>query len=275
MQYYVTKSHPDCPKWAVVRENFELVAAHSTKKSATQQMVAISKKEKVEIGGEHLRDKRMVEARQIKEVSQDLYVQLEGDEKALVDAMIGVVSQYGRFQGPSSSVYAGYMSPAQNKEKENGIKCGNCVFHFEESGNFECSAVNADIEEEGLCRLAMIPPQYFQETIRVREAEKKYKIPEGVQNAATRAVKWISGGKAGDGFTDTGRSRAIQLANGGSVTREVAVRMKSYFARHTTDRKAEGFNAGEKNYPSPGRVAWDAWGGDAGKTWTNKLNLDK
>lgn len=106
------------------------------------------------------------------------------------------------------------------------------------------------------------------------EADGKFKVPAGVQSAAKRAEKWISEGKAGDGFTATGRRRASQLAAGGSVSRDVVVKMRAYFARHAVDKKATGFNAGEKGYPSPGRVAWDAWGGDAGRTWVNKLKLD-
>jgi HK97 family phage prohead protease len=47
--------------------------------------------------------------------------------------------------------------------------------------------------------------------------------------------------------------------------------MISYFARHSVDRKAQGFNSGEEGYPSAGRVAWDAWGGDAGESWVNSL----
>lgn len=106
-------------------------------------------------------------------------------------------------------------------------------------------------------------------------ADGTYKIPQGVQSAAKRALKWISEGKAGSGFTDVGRRRASQLAAGGSVSRDVIARMKSYFARHTVDRKATGFSAGEEGYPSPGRVAWDAWGGDAGRAWVSRINLDK
>lgn len=106
------------------------------------------------------------------------------------------------------------------------------------------------------------------------EVNGRYRVPEGVSNAAKRAQKWISEGKAGDGFTATGRRRAAQLAKGGSVSRDVVVKMRAYFARHAVDKKAEGFNAGEKGYPSPGRVAWDAWGGDAGRTWVNRLSLD-
>lgn len=105
------------------------------------------------------------------------------------------------------------------------------------------------------------------------EAEKYYP-PKGAQSAAKRALKWIAEGKAGSGFTDTGRARAAQLARGGAVSREVAAKMKAYFARHEVDKKAKGFRAGEDGYPSPGRVAWDAWGGDAAASWSSKLKFD-
>lgn len=106
-------------------------------------------------------------------------------------------------------------------------------------------------------------------------ADNTYSPPQGVQNAAKRALKWISEGKAGPGFTSVGRRRASQLASGESVSRDTVARMKSYFARHTVDKKATGFNSGEKGFPTPGRVAWDAWGGDAGAAWVKRINLDK
>lgn len=301
----------------------------------------------------------------VKEVTQGLYSQLEGDEKALVDAMLGVVNEYGKFGSPTSNVYINYTPAAENEDQAIGVKCGNCVFHAMTEDGIECSAIDAEIEEGGLCRLSMIPPGLVNEPTGVMEAEagslktgdyvswnssggrsqgqitriatsgsidvpdstftidatednpaalitvwersgngwratgtrvghrfstltkisalkkaeslreaETYKIPAGVQSAAKRAVAWISDGKAGGGFTDTGRRRASQLASGGSVSRDVVARMKSYFARHAGDKNAEGFSAGEKGYPSPGRVAWDAWGGDAGKTWVSGIKLD-
>jgi len=103
--------------------------------------------------------------------------------------------------------------------------------------------------------------------------------PAGVASAAKRALGWISEGHAGGGFTDTGRARASQLANRDGVSAETINRMVSFFARHEVDKKAEGFNQGEKGFPSPGRVAWDAWGGDAGKSWAEsiaaRLNKEK
>jgi hypothetical protein len=110
---------------------------------------------------------------------------------------------------------------------------------------------------------------------KLTEAAAEYKVPSGVQSAASRALKWIADGKAGGGFTSVGRRRASQLAAGGSVSRDTVARMKSYFARHRVDRQATGFNSGEEGYPSPGRVAWDAWGGDAGQAWVTRIKLDK
>jgi len=103
--------------------------------------------------------------------------------------------------------------------------------------------------------------------------------PAGVAEAAKRALGWISDGHAGGGFTSTGRTRAGQLSRREGISRDTIMRMVSFFARHEVDKKAEGFNQGEKGFPSPGRVAWDAWGGDAGKSWAEsvaaKLNREK
>lgn len=99
-----------------------------------------------------------------------------------------------------------------------------------------------------------------------------YSPPAGVAIAAKRALKWISEGKAGSGFTAVGRARASQLASGVDVSADTVNRMISYFARHAVDKQATGFNSGEDGFPSAGRVAWDAWGGDAGQSWVNGLN---
>lgn len=98
--------------------------------------------------------------------------------------------------------------------------------------------------------------------------------PKGVQDVGKRAVRWIDDGKAGKNFTDVGRHRAHQLANGESVSDAEVKKMKAYFARHTVDKDAEGFTHGSKGFPSPGRVAWDAWGGDAGERWVGHLDVD-
>lgn len=98
-----------------------------------------------------------------------------------------------------------------------------------------------------------------------------YRPPKGVQDEAQRALKWIADGKAGSGFTDTGRARAAQLARGNALSAETVLRMHSYLSRHEVDKQGKGFNPGDEGYPSPGRVAWAAWGGDPGLAWSSRI----
>jgi hypothetical protein len=99
--------------------------------------------------------------------------------------------------------------------------------------------------------------------------EKSFKPPKGVQSAARHALQLIEDGKAGDGFTSVGRGRAHQLANGESVSLAVIKKMHSYFARHAVDKKGKDWDNN-----SPGKVAWLAWGGDAGRAWANGIMRD-
>ena len=93
--------------------------------------------------------------------------------------------------------------------------------------------------------------------------------PESVRKAAARGLELRK--QYGRGGTAIGVARARDLSNGKSVSPRTIMRMVSYFARHEVDKKAEGFSPGEKGYPSAGRVAWFLWGGDAGKSWANKI----
>lgn len=99
-----------------------------------------------------------------------------------------------------------------------------------------------------------------------------FKPPQAVIANAERALEWISEGHAGSGFTDVGRRRASQLAGGQAVSLETIKRIYSYLSRHEGDARAEGFERGEDGYPSAGRVAWDAWGGDAAIAWSRSIS---
>ena len=90
--------------------------------------------------------------------------------------------------------------------------------------------------------------------------------PQAVRNAAKQALEWMKDGKAGDGFTSVGRKRASDLANGHPVSLATLKRMKAYFDRHGVDKQTPHWNE-----PSPGKVAWYAWGGDAGYSWAKKM----
>lgn len=98
-----------------------------------------------------------------------------------------------------------------------------------------------------------------------------YRPNKSMQEEAKRALAWIADGKAGSGFTDVGRKRASDIASGNPMSAQTVLRMYSFFARHEVDKKGAGFSPDEKGYPSAGRVAWAAWGGDAGYSWSTKI----
>ena len=92
------------------------------------------------------------------------------------------------------------------------------------------------------------------------------KPTDGMKTEARRYKEWKKEGRAGG--TQVAAVRATQIISGNELSADVVVRMFSFFARHEVDKKAEGFRPGEKGYPSKGRVAWAAWGGDAGFSWS-------
>ena len=89
---------------------------------------------------------------------------------------------------------------------------------------------------------------------------------EGMREEAERYRDWKADGEAGG--TEVAARRASQILSGDELSSDTVLQMNSFFARHEVDKQAEGFSPGEDGYPSPGRVAWAAWGGDAGQSWS-------
>jgi HK97 family phage portal protein len=122
-------------------------------------------------------------------------------------------------------------------------------------------------EDEGQLHPTAIPVQSTGgfDSAAVRSYDVKFRPTEAMRTAAQRALDWKAEGF--DGGTRVGLARANQIVNGEKLSEDTILRMYSFFSRHEVDKKAEGFNAGEEGFPSPGRVAWDLWGGDAGFRW--------
>lgn len=95
--------------------------------------------------------------------------------------------------------------------------------------------------------------------------------PKGAREAAARGLRMrreapkskkggLSTAEAGKQGIGSGVARATQLSKGGNVSPRVVRQMAAFFARH------------EKNKGTPkGRIAWLLWGGDAGRSWANKV----
>ena len=94
---------------------------------------------------------------------------------------------------------------------------------------------------------------------------------DAMTSNAKRALKWKEEGKAKGAGTSVGWTRAGQLARKESLSLDTVKRMYSYFSRHEVDKKGKGFSPGEEGYPSNGKIMWDAWGGDAGFSWSRAI----
>jgi HK97 family phage prohead protease len=96
-----------------------------------------------------------------------------------------------------------------------------------------------------------------------------FKPPSGVKREAEYGLKLRR--EHGRGGTAVGIARARDLANGVQLSPSTIRRMKAFFDRHQSDEKAEGFNRGDKNYPSNGLIANKLWGGPSGYSYAKKV----
>jgi hypothetical protein len=96
------------------------------------------------------------------------------------------------------------------------------------------------------------------------ESIKDY--PQGVREAAKRALAWAEKNGWGGCGTSVGKQRANQLAKGEPISPETVKRMHSFLARHRGQGAHEG-----KYGDGCGRLMYDAWGGEAGFTWSRRI----
>jgi len=112
-----------------------------------------------------------------------------------------------------------------------------------------------------------VPVQKYHEAL-MRKAET-YSPTEGMKAAARRALKWKAEGKATGAGTPVGWGRATDIVAGRPMSLSTVKRMYSFFSRHEVDKKGKDFY--NTANPSNGRIMWDAWGGDAGFSWSRGI----
>ena len=77
------------------------------------------------------------------------------EEQDLADALLEIVAKHGKFDADNTGVWAGYTSAEDNAENAAiGVKCGSCIFWEAPNG---CKVIQAETEEGGLCRFAVLP----------------------------------------------------------------------------------------------------------------------
>jgi hypothetical protein len=119
--------------------------------------------------------------------------------------------------------------------------------------------------ELAISALSLITPN----TNSLLASARLYSIPSGVRLEAKKALDWHK--EHHRGGTPVGLNTARTLARGGQIGIEKVRHIAKYFPRHEVDKKGKGWEPGEDNFPSNGRIAWALWGGDAAWRWAKAI----
>jgi hypothetical protein len=103
----------------------------------------------------------------------------------------------------------------------------------------------------------------------VSQADESYAPTDEMAGEAELGLKWRE--EYGRGGTEVGVARARDISNKRNLSFDTVQRMNSYFSRHEVDKEATGWNQGEEGFPTAGRIAWQLWGGDAGRDWAKRI----
>ena len=180
------------------------------------------------------------------------------DKKEFVEEML-------EDMGKKAPCWEGYrMEGMKPADDGSGRMVPNCVpvnakkaEGYQGCGCPECKAEDIPCEMCDTCNPA------------VAKAADSYKPTAGMKAAAKRALKWKEEGKATGAGTPVGWGRASDIVAGRSMSLSTVKRMYSFFSRHEVDKKGKDFY--NTSNPSNGRIMWDAWGGDAGFSWSRKI----
>jgi HK97 family phage portal protein len=138
----------------------------------------------------------------------------------------------------------------------------------DDEGYYHPTAVPVQKDAQEVFVSAPVQPvaKAFAQEETTSEPGLKFIPSKDMKEEAQRAIEWRDAGR--DGGTAVAWARANQIVSGEKLSESTVLRMYSFFRRHEVDKQAEGFRPGEDGYPSAGRVAWAAWGGDAGYRWS-------
>ena len=87
-------------------------------------------------------------------MDKDKKPELVAEERELAESLVRIAGKYGKFDEDGDGIWAGYYPPAENKVKDIGVKCSNCVLY---QGEGKCKILDLKVEDEGKCRFAIIP----------------------------------------------------------------------------------------------------------------------
>jgi HK97 family phage prohead protease len=274
MPYFISDS-TDCPAWAVVKADGEVIACHDSKEGAVDQMVALSLDEDLEPGGElrapappsdqitgsdenepgsaagaggDIAISAATETALRNKVTEHNDAMKERDRPAWTRTTFGqLAAVYRRGSGAYSTSHRPGIGRAQWS-----MARVNAYLFLLRTGAPENPNYVTDND--------LLPEDHPRST-RSRSVRADTP-PEYVQAAARRGLEFNRAGRGGDGLTDQ-TIREARLMADGTVSDDKAVRTSAWAARHAVDLEAAKNNdPDDPEFPGAGAVAHYLWGID-------------
>jgi hypothetical protein len=276
-----------CSGYPVVKDGTsDVMGCHETREAAGQQIAAIEasenktyeEKETVTSGGGvGIRNPQAWPGTEIDEEDRKRVRKMEIQEGDYVMGMTSEGIAHGRVEhimweggtlGEPGTEYALESMPPENPAMS--VR----VYEQEDEGSWVPTAYSVGMMYEDAQKLPSLdghtmPEEMEDEMLEMILKAESYSPTAGMKAAARRALKWKADGKATGAGTPVGWGRATDIVAGRSMSLSVVKRMFSFFSRHEVDKKGKDFN--NTSNPSNGRIMWDAWGGDAGFSWSRGI----
>jgi len=242
MPYYITDQDPECPGWAVVKNDGERMGCHDTKDDAIDQMVAISISEDIEPGGEY----------------EGTLNRAEPDALDVGD-FVSWNSSGGRARGQITRIVRdGEIAVPDTDFVITGTEDDPAalirVWRPGDDG-FEASDTLVGHKFSTLTKIDSLRSEFRQVNL---------DPPAYMRAAARQGLKYYEEGKGGGGLVDRTIREARAMA-AGNVTADKWVRIRAWIARHLVDLDRPQASPGHEDYPSPGVVAHLLWGSGPSK----------
>jgi len=274
MPYFISDA-TDCPSWAVVKADGEVIACHQSKQSAVDQMVALSLAEDMEPGGEmraatppkdqitgsdanepgsasgaggDIAISAATETALRNKVTEHNDLMTERDRPAWTRATYGqLAAVYRRGSGAYSTSHRPGIGRAQWS-----MARVNAYLFLLRTGAPENPNYVTDND--------LLPEDHPRST---RGRSVRAATPPGyIRGAARKGLEYNRAGLGGDGLTDQ-TIREARLMADGTVSDSKAIRASAWGARHAVDLEApQNRDPQDPGFPGAGAVAHYLWGID-------------
>ena len=274
MPYFISDS-TDCPSWAVVKADGEVIACHESKESAIDQMIALSLDEDIEPGGElrapappsdqitgsdanepgsasgaggDIAISAATETALRNKVTEHNDAMKERDRPAWTRATYGqLAAVYRRGSGAYSTSHRPGIGRAQWS-----MARVNAYLFLLRTGRPENPNYVTDND--------LLPEDHPRST---RGRSVRAATPPGyIRGAARKGLEYNRAGLGGDGLTEQ-TIREARLMADGTVSDDKAIRASAWAARHAADLDApQNRDPQDPGFPGAGAVAHYLWGID-------------